>query len=67
MTFTGQILVISTFSQDDDQTNCHGNNSVFMLIGNPGMIWHLTTGQCIHKKILTNPIPSQTDENQGKI
>jgi hypothetical protein len=27
------------------------NQSLFVLIGNPGVIWHPETGQCLHIKL----------------
>ncbi|CAF1235601.1 unnamed protein product [Rotaria magnacalcarata] len=46
------ILLNAVFSQEDQQVICHGNNSLFVLVGNPGMIWHPLTGQCVHSKMM---------------
>jgi hypothetical protein len=35
---------------------CASNASLFMLVGNPGIVWHLETGQCVKTKIQTQPV-----------
>ncbi len=35
---------------------CAHNASLFMLVGNPGIIWHPETGQCVKTKVQTQPI-----------
>jgi hypothetical protein len=32
---------------------CASNTSLFMLVGNPGIVWHLETGQCVKTKMQT--------------
>jgi len=43
---------------------CHSNSTIFVLIGNPGIIWHPETDQCVHTQIYTVPSISLDD---GKI
>lgn len=44
---TGTIMLGGASTPEYDQLTCHGNNSMFVLIGNPGMVWHPLTNQCI--------------------
>jgi hypothetical protein len=35
---------------------CESNASIFMLAGNPGIVWHLATGQCVKTKMQTRKV-----------
>jgi hypothetical protein len=35
------------------QAVCRSNDSLFVLVGNPGVIWHPKSGQCLHTKLDT--------------
>jgi hypothetical protein len=35
---------------------CESNASIFMLAGNPGIVWHLATGQCVKTKMQTQKV-----------
>jgi hypothetical protein len=35
---------------------CRSNSSLFVLVGNPGVIWHPESDQCVHTKLNTKPI-----------
>ncbi|CAF5018533.1 unnamed protein product, partial [Rotaria sp. Silwood1] len=43
-----KIILGSAFSHKDHQDRYYGSNGLFVLIDNPGMIWHPLTGQCVH-------------------
>ena len=34
-----------------DRMRCQNENSIFKLIGNPGMLWHPLSGQCVHTRM----------------
>ena len=38
---------------EDGQAVCQTNDSLFVLVGNPGVIWHPKSGQCLHTKLDT--------------
>lgn len=59
------ILLNTVFSQEDQRVICHGNNSLFVLIGNPGMIWHPQTGQCVHSKVMNISASTPGEDNRG--
>jgi hypothetical protein len=35
---------------------CESNASLFMLVGNPGIVWHLETGLCVKTKMQTQAV-----------
>ena len=35
-------------SPEEKRARCQSNSSLFTLIGNPGVIWHLKSNQCLH-------------------
>ncbi|CAF1410413.1 unnamed protein product, partial [Rotaria sordida] len=47
---TGTILLGAASTPEDDRLICQGNNSLFVLVGNPGIIWHPLSSQCVHVK-----------------
>jgi hypothetical protein len=48
--YLGTILLGAVQTPEDDRIICQNNNSLFILIGNPGMIWHPLSGQCVSIK-----------------
>ena len=40
------------------QETCRANSSVFILLGNPGVVLHRESGQCLHIKLDRAPISS---------
>jgi len=47
---------------ENDRIICQNMNSLFTLVGNPGIIWHPLSGQCVHIKTV-NYKTGGTDEN----
>jgi hypothetical protein len=38
------------------KAECQSNNSLFMLVGNPGIVWHPVTGQFVKTKLQTKAV-----------
>ena len=34
--------------REDISARCRTNRSIFVLVGNPGVIWNPTSSQCVH-------------------
>ena len=43
-------------SPEERRELCRSNISLFVLIGNPGVVWHPQSGQCVHTKPHTLPV-----------
>jgi hypothetical protein len=43
-------------SPETQKETCGSSASIFMLVGNPGIVWHLVTGQCVKTKMQTQAI-----------
>ncbi len=56
ITFLALILFNAFTSRESKQSTCRDNSSVFVLLGNPGIIWHPKTGQCVHTKMERSPV-----------
>lgn len=50
--YLGLILMSVASTPEDDRMRCQNKNSLFTLIGNPGMLWHQLSGQCVHTKMV---------------
>ena len=35
-------------AEEDMEAVCRSSNTLFVLIGNPGIIWHVASNQCVH-------------------
>jgi len=38
---------------NDPSATCRDNNSIFLLVGNPGIIWHPQSGRFLHTILIT--------------
>jgi len=45
------------------QANCQNNESLFVLVGNPGVIWHPQSRQCLHTIPDTNMVESRNSSD----
>jgi hypothetical protein len=64
--YLGTILLGAASTPDNDRLICQNNNSLFQLIGNPGMIWHPLSGQCVSTiEIDSNVSGIDTDTNDS--
>lgn len=48
-----EFIIFGAVSEDDVSAACRSNSSLFVLMGNPGIIWHVESNQCIHTKLNT--------------
>jgi hypothetical protein len=47
-------------SPESRKAQCESYASIFMLAGNPGIVWHPETGQCVKTKLETEAVRSRT-------
>ena len=63
-----QYLVLLRFSglsaPELRKTKCENYASIFMLVGNPGIVWHPATGQCMRSQMRTEAMSGE--EPNGK-
>jgi hypothetical protein len=53
-------LRFSGFSSPESRrVQCQSNASIFMLVGNPGIVWHPETGQCVKTKLKTEAVSGE--------
>jgi hypothetical protein len=52
------ILFHPFVSKESQQATCRGNSSLFVLLNNPGVIWHPESDQCLDIKLDRAPITS---------
>jgi hypothetical protein len=52
------ILFHPFVSKETMQDTCRGNSSLFVLLGNPGVIWHHENGQCLQIKLDRSSVSS---------
>ena len=45
-----EFIIFTAVSAEDVAAECRSNSSLFVLMGNPGIIWHVESNQCIHTK-----------------
>ena len=50
------IMFIPTLPTEHRQAVCQNDDSLFVLVGNPGVIWHPKSGQCLHTKLDTDVV-----------
>jgi len=56
----GYFLRFSGFSSPESRrAQCQSNASIFMLVGNPGIVWHPETGQCVKTKLKTETVSGE--------
>ena len=48
-----EFILFGAVSAEDVAAACRSNSSLFVLMGNPGIIWHVESNQCIHTKMDT--------------
>ena len=48
-----EFILFGAVSAEDVAAACRSNDSLFVLMGNPGIIWHAESNQCIHTKMNT--------------
>ena len=60
-------IFFGTVSAEDVAAQCRSNSSLFVLIGNPGIIWHVESNQCIHTKMDTMVLNNGSDSTHSKI
>jgi hypothetical protein len=48
-----EFIIFGAVSAEDVAATCRSNSSLFVLMGNPGIIWHVESNQCIHTKMDT--------------
>jgi len=46
-------IIFGAVAEGDRTATCRSNSSLFVLVGNPGIIWHPISDQCIHTKLVT--------------
>jgi len=54
-------------SIENRQAVCRSNDSLFVLVGNPGVIWHPKSGQCLHTSLdpfMSNNPDSSSDPGE---
>jgi hypothetical protein len=54
MTYLEFITFSPVMPKEEKQAACQNNDSIFVLVGNPGVIWHPKIGQCLHTKLNTH-------------
>ncbi len=58
-------VTLSGFSTPEiRKEKCESNASIFMLVGNPGIVWHVATGQCVKTKMQTQKISVVDDKGE---
>jgi hypothetical protein len=65
--YLGTILLGAASTPDDDLIHCKANNSLFTLIGNPGIILHPLSGQCIQITKIGEKIGRTNIDDPGNV
>jgi hypothetical protein len=60
MTYLDLIVLHDFVSEESKRATCRGNSSLFVLVDNPGVIWHPETGQCLHTKLERSSVSGGT-------
>ena len=53
-------------SIEDRQAACRSNDSLFVLVGNPGIVWHPMSGQCLHTTLDTFMVNKPDSSDPGE-
>jgi hypothetical protein len=61
-----ELIVFGAVSAKDVAAACRSNSSLFVLMGNPGIIWHAESNQCIHTKMDTMVLNDGLNSSHSK-
>ena len=64
--YSGFIAFVAV-SAENVSANCFSTRSLFRLVGNPGIIWHPASDQCIHAKSYPADANGDFPRASGKI
>jgi hypothetical protein len=54
-------------TEGEEEATCRTNKTLFVLIGNPGVIWHPESNQCVVTKLVTKRMSNGSIGVEGKI
>jgi hypothetical protein len=54
-------------AENEREATCRTNRTLFVLIGNPGVVWHSESDQCVHTKLYTKIMSNGSIGVEGKI
>jgi hypothetical protein len=54
-------------AENEREATCRTNSTLFVLIGNPGVIWHPESNQCVVTKLVTKRMSNGSIGVEGKI
>ena len=60
-------IIFGATSAENRSANCFSGSSLFRLVGNPGIIWHPTSNQCVHAKSYPTDAYGDFPTASGKI
>lgn len=60
-------IIFGAVSAENRSANCFSASSLFRLVGNPGIIWHPASNQCVHAKSYPTDADGNFPAASGKI
>lgn len=59
-------ILYGASTKEEKKVQCRSLDSLFRLVGNPGIVWHPASNQCVHTQPYQRPVESEMLDPAGE-